>query len=164
MITGMEALRKCDMLRPRGSSDYGRHTPSKLHFVRGIHTDPSRRCGGNRFSKLAVRSDDRTAQTRGAFGLQELQPSFPPPLGLDHVHSGRSLIAIFLGDAAQLPSLRPSGFHNLYSGGNIPCQERLLPGGETRKKEMVHKHHLLISITYIPSGKPEWMAGCIPPA
>ena len=41
---------------------------------------------GTAFPKLAGRSDDRPSQTRGAFGLQELQPSFPPSLGKDQVH------------------------------------------------------------------------------
>ena len=34
----------------------------------GIHADPSLRFGGNRISKLAVRSDDQTAQTSGLSG------------------------------------------------------------------------------------------------
>ena len=55
----------------------------------GLHTDPSPRCEGNRFPKLAGRSDDRPSQTRGAFGLEELQPSFPPSLGKDQVHPDR---------------------------------------------------------------------------
>jgi hypothetical protein len=50
--------------------------------------------------KLAVRSDDRPARTCWAFGLQELQPSFPPPLGQDQVHPGRLFKAVFPGLAA----------------------------------------------------------------
>ena len=52
----------------------GIHTDPSLRFggnyveFAGIHTDPSLRFGGNRLSKLAVRSDDRTAQTSGLSG------------------------------------------------------------------------------------------------
>ena len=50
--------------------------------VAGIHTDPSYRCGGNRISKLAVRSDDRTAQTDGLSGCRSCSPH-------SLLHSGR---------------------------------------------------------------------------
>ena len=52
---------------------------------------------GTAFPKLAGRSDDRPAQTGWAFGLQELQPSFPPSLGKNPVHHFRSFKVIFRG-------------------------------------------------------------------
>ena len=61
---GIENLRLCDM--------------PLFHYVEfaGIHTDPSSRCGGNRISKLAVRSDDRTAQTGGlSLGKDQVHPA-----------------------------------------------------------------------------------------
>ena len=68
-----------------------------LYYVEfaGIHTDPSLRFGGNRLSKLAVRSDDRTGLKQVGFrAAVELHPSFPPTLLSGSGSSDRSFKAI----------------------------------------------------------------------
>ena len=62
-----------------------------LYYVEfaGIHTDPSLRFGGNRLSKLAVRSDEV-----GFRAAVELHPSFPPTLLSGSGSSDRSFKAI----------------------------------------------------------------------
>ena len=52
----------------------------------GIHTDPSLRFGGNRISKLDVRSDDRTSQTDGLSGCRSCSPHSLLRSGKDQVH------------------------------------------------------------------------------
>ena len=52
----------------------------------GIHTDPSLRFGGNRISKLDVRSGDRTSQTDGLSGCRSCSPHSLLRSGKDQVH------------------------------------------------------------------------------
>ena len=49
---------------------------SLIYYIEfeGIHTDPILRFGGKRISKLDVRSDDRTSQTRGLSGCRSCSP------------------------------------------------------------------------------------------
>ena len=63
-------------------------TASPLNYVEfaGIHTDPSLRFGGNRISKLDVRSDDRTSQTDGLSGCRSCSPHSLLRSGKDQVH------------------------------------------------------------------------------
>ena len=52
----------------------------------GTHTDPALRFGGNRISKLDVRSGDRTSQTDGLSGCRSCSPHSLLRSGKDQVH------------------------------------------------------------------------------
>ena len=58
----------------KGLSYAWRHVPSKLHWIRGDSHRSFFCFGGNRSSKLAVRSDDRTAQTDRLSGCRSCIP------------------------------------------------------------------------------------------
>ena len=79
------SLRLCDM--------------SLIYYIEfaGIHTDPFFRFGGNRNPKLDVRFLKSDVSDKCAFGLQELQPSFPPSLHPGSGSSSRSFKAINKG-------------------------------------------------------------------
>ena len=69
------------MERPRGPSsstmdrpERARHAPPYHIEFAGIHTDPSFASEGTAFPELAVRSDDRTAQTGGLSGCRSCSP------------------------------------------------------------------------------------------
>ena len=84
----------------------------------GIHSDLFFASEGTASPKLAVRSDDRPARTCWAFGLQELQPSFPPPLGQDPVHPSRLFKAIFPGLAAPAENVSNASLYSPYNRKN----------------------------------------------
>ena len=69
---------------------------SLIYYIEfaGIHTDPFFRFGGNRNPKLDVRFLKSDVSDKCAFGLQELQPSFPPSLHPESGSSNRSFKAI----------------------------------------------------------------------
>ena len=80
---GQNTIRGC---RIKWKPTLLRHAPLSLRWVRGDSLRSFLRFGGNRLSKTRRPLWWPDVSDRWAFGLQELQPSFPPPLGKDPVH------------------------------------------------------------------------------